>query len=108
MEEEAVVFVQLEPFLAKELSKSVHRVCDESRQDDISSLANKIADAVTEHAMGISENFKYIVNCALSEGDTAVSTQGSAHWDSRTDGCVVITANRLNFQILVTVYAVAL
>ena len=107
--QEAVVFAQLQPFIARELTKVINQVCDENPQEETNVLANKLADSLVNHATGISENFKYIVNVSLSQGPpAALATQGTAHWDPETDGSVVLVVNRTQGRLLVTVFCVAL
>jgi hypothetical protein len=109
METDAVLFAQVEAVLKEELIRTVHRVCDGSRQEDAGSLTNKIADELIHQACKVSENFKYIVNLSVSEGgNEQMTTSGTAFWDAQADGCVNFTLRKNNCLILVTVFVLAL
>lgn len=107
--EDAVIFAQVESILKEELVKAAHRACDSGRQEDVGGLANKIADAVIETAVGLTPNFKYIANvCVTESGDSQLATSGSSFWDAQADGCLNFTLRKNDCLILVTVFALAL
>ena len=109
MENEAVVFSQVQSILKEDLINTVHRICDANKQEDSTGLSNKIADELVAKAIEVSPNFKYIVNCSLSEGGTdQLTTHGTAYWDAQMDGCVNFTLRKNDCLILVTVFVVAL
>lgn len=109
MENEAVVYSQIQSVLREDMIQTVHRVCDASKQEDISGLTNKIADELVARAQEISQNFKYVVNCCLNEeGTEQMTTCGTAYWDAQTDGCLNFTLRKNNCLILVTLFVVAL
>lgn len=109
MDTEAVIFSQIQGVLKDELIKTVNRVCDSSQAEDTTSLTNKIADELVHQATKISDNFKYIINCSLSEGGSEqLVTCGTAFWDPQSDGSLNFSLRKNNCLILVTVFALAL
>lgn len=109
MDTEAVIFSQVQTVLKDELVKTVNRVCDSSQSEDTTTLANKIADELVHQATQVSDNFKYIINCSLSEGGSEqLVTCGTAFWDSQSDGCLNFSVRKNDCLILVTVFALAL
>lgn len=109
MENEVVVFSQIEPALLESLKRGVHAICDANTSDDTGTLTNKIADELIETARALSENFKYVINCSVMEsGADELCTYGTAFWDSQTDGCVKFTVQKNNHLVLVTAFVVAL
>ena len=107
--EEAVIFAQVESLLKEELVRVAHRVCDASQQEEVGALTNKIADAIIESAVSLTQNFKYIANVCVAEGgDSQLATSGTAFWDAQADGCLNFTLRKNDCLILVTVFALAL
>jgi hypothetical protein len=106
---ECVVFSQLEGSLKDELLRTAHRVGETAKQEDLNSFTNKLADELTEKASSMCDNFKYIVNCTVSEGTGGNHvTQGSCAWDPELDGVITFTLKKNNYLILVTLFGIAL
>lgn len=106
---DCVVFSELAGGLKDELLRTAHRVGESAKQEDLTSFTNKLADELTEKASTMCENFKYVVNCTVTEGSGGnLVTQGSCAWDPELDGVITFTLKKNNYLILVTLFGIAL
>lgn len=85
------------------------RIKDFQIEEDVDKTAHLIADIAIQELISLNGNFKWIINCIVSEEDGAcLISESTAYWDPELDGAIHIDLRKEKYILHLSIFCIAL
>ena len=81
----------------------------EYQREDMERIGDRLTDSIMKKIQEKNKNFKFIVNCIITEKKAAeCGLHSTCYWNSDLDGSITCTWQNERYLVLICLYALAL